>query len=80
MPTILGVNFGRDLFGGPETMEKQGRKFRRKISPSKFAEKFAGNFLKFAGPTKTSHPKSAPNLLKISSRNRSNFKSLAGLI
>ena len=42
MPTILGVNFGREFFGGPETLEKQGRKIRRKNSPSKFA----GNFPK----------------------------------
>ena len=49
MPTILGVNFGREFFfwgGGPETLEKQGRKIRRIISPSKFAENFAGNIPK----------------------------------
>ena len=46
MPTSLGVNFGRELLEGPETLEKQGRKIRRNISPSKFTEKFAGNFRK----------------------------------
>ena len=44
MPTILGVNFGLEFFGGPETLEKQGRKINGKKSPSKSAEKFAGNF------------------------------------
>ena len=35
--------------GGPETLEKQGRKIHGKNSPSKFAEKFAGQiFLRFA--------------------------------
>ena len=50
MPTILDVNFGREFFGWPETLEKQGRKIRDQNSPSNFAEKFAGIFLKFAGP------------------------------
>ena len=50
MPAILDVNFWREFFGWPETLEKQGRKIRYQNSPSKFAEKFAGNFLKFAGP------------------------------
>ena len=47
MLTILDVNFGREFFGGPETLEKQGRKIRYQNSPSKFAEKFAGDFPKF---------------------------------
>ena len=46
MPTILDVNFGREFFGWPETLEKQGRKIRYQNSPSKFAEKFTGNFPK----------------------------------
>ena len=47
MPTILSGNFGCEFFGGPETLEKQGRKIRRKKEmSSKFAEKFAGNFPK----------------------------------
>ena len=46
MPTILDVNFGREFFGWPETLEKQGRKIRYQNSPSKFAEKFAGHFPK----------------------------------
>ena len=46
MPTILGVNFGREFFGWPEALEKQGRKIRYQNSPSEFAEKFAGNFPK----------------------------------
>ena len=51
MPTILGVNFGRDLFlgGGSEILEKQGRKLCGNISPSNFVEKFADNFPKLAG-------------------------------
>ena len=47
MPTILDVNFGREFFGRPETLEKQGRKIRYQNSPSKFAEKFAGTFPTF---------------------------------
>ena len=31
-PTILGVNFGGEFFGEPETLEKQGRKIRREHS------------------------------------------------
>ena len=46
MPTILDVNFGREFFGWPETLEKQGRKIRYENLPSKFAERFAGNFPK----------------------------------
>ena len=49
MPTILGVNFGREFFfgGGAETLEKQGRTICGKKLQSKLAEKFAGNFPKF---------------------------------
>ena len=39
---LLGVNF----LGWPETLEKQGQKIRDQNSPSKLAEKFAGNFPK----------------------------------
>ena len=46
MPTILDVNFVREFFGWPETLEKQGRKIRYQNSTSKLAEKFAGNFPK----------------------------------
>ena len=49
MPTILGVNCGREFFwggGGPEILEKQGRKLRGNNLPSKFAEKFAGYYPK----------------------------------
>ena len=46
MLTILGVNFG----GGPEILEKQGRKIRYQNSPAKFTEKFAGNFPKIRQP------------------------------
>ena len=42
MPTILDVNFGREFYGWPEALEKT----RPKNSPSKFVEKFAGNFPK----------------------------------
>ena len=44
MPTILGVNVGREFFGGPETLEKQGHKFRWKNSLEEFAEKFGWQF------------------------------------
>ena len=51
MPTILDVNFGRECFGWPETPEKRGRKICYQNLPSKFAEKFAGNFPEFlSGP------------------------------
>ena len=30
MPTILGVNFGCEFFGGPEALEKQCRIIHRK--------------------------------------------------
>ena len=61
MPTILGVNYGRDFFWGEgaEILEKQGRKTRGTILRSTFAEKFAGNFQKFAGPEFKNHPKAA---------------------
>ena len=32
MPTILGVNFRGALFGGSETLEKQGRKMWQKFA------------------------------------------------
>ena len=41
--TILGMNFGSEFWGGPEALEKQGRKIRGQNSPQEFAEKFAGN-------------------------------------
>ena len=44
MPTILEVNIGREFFGWPEALEKQGQKIRYQNLPSNFAEKFAGNF------------------------------------
>ena len=44
MPTILDVNFECEFFRWPETLEKQGQKIRYQNLPSKFAEKFAGNF------------------------------------
>ena len=33
-----------NVLGGPRALEKQGRKIRYQNSPSKFAEKFAGDF------------------------------------
>ena len=59
MPTILDVNFGREFFGWPEALEKQGRKIRYQNSPSKFAEKFAGKFPKIRRTKIKIHPKSA---------------------
>ena len=59
MPTILDVNFGREFFGWPETLEKQGRKIRHLNSPSKFAENFVGNFPKIRRTKIKIHPNSA---------------------
>ena len=67
MPTCLGVNFGREVFGGPEALEKQGRKIRGKNSPSKFAEKFAGNFPEFRRAKIKIYPKSALQNLGLKS-------------
>ena len=50
MPTILGVNFGRDFFlggGGPETLEKQ---FARKIRWKNLLRNSPAILLKFARP------------------------------
>ena len=41
-PTVLDVNSGREFFGGPEALEKQGRNPNRGRQ-EEFAEKFAGN-------------------------------------
>ena len=46
MPTILDVNFGREFFGWPEALEKQGRKIRYQNS----LRYSLAIFLKFAGP------------------------------
>ena len=46
MPAILGVNFGREFIGGPETLEKQGQQICRKKLLENFAEKFASKFPK----------------------------------
>ena len=43
MSTILDVNSGREFFGWPETLEKQGQKIRYRNSPSKFAIKIRRN-------------------------------------
>ena len=50
MPTILGVNFGREFLGWPETLEKQGRKFAIKIRHQISLRNSPAIFLKFAGP------------------------------
>ena len=42
-PTVWGMNFGGELFGGPEALEKQGRNIRVIHSAKEFAEKFASN-------------------------------------
>ena len=59
MPTILDVNFGSEFFGWPEALKKKGRKIRYQNSPSKFAEKFAGNFPKICWAKIKNHPRSA---------------------
>ena len=46
MPTILDVNFGREFWAWPETLEKQGRKIRHQNS----LRNSPAIFLKFAGP------------------------------
>ena len=50
MPTILGVKFGREFFGGGLKPWRYKAEIFAKHSLEKFAEKFAGNFLHFAGP------------------------------
>ena len=45
-PQFWTWNFRREFFVCPEALGKQGWKFRYQNSPSKFAEKFAGNFPK----------------------------------
>ena len=54
MPTILGVNLGREFLGGPEFLEKQGptnlrKMFRHQIS----LRNLPAIFLKFAGQKKS---------------------------
>ena len=46
MPTILDVNFGREFFGWPETLEKQARKIRYQNS----LRNSPAIFVQFAGP------------------------------
>ena len=43
MPTSLGVNFGVNFSGGPETLEKQRQQICYQNLSSNFGEKFAGN-------------------------------------
>ena len=46
MPTILGVNLGREFFWGPlKSWKNKAEKSAEKFA-IKFAEKFAGNFPK----------------------------------
>ena len=52
MTTILDVNFGREFFGWPEALEKQGRKIRHQNS----LRNELAIFLKFAGPKKKNSP------------------------
>ena len=68
MLTILDLNFGREFFGWPETLEKQGRKIRYQNLPSKFAEKFAGKFPKI----RRTKNKFTPNPLCITSGPKKN--------
>ena len=45
MPTNLGVNFGREFFGGGlKSWKNKAEKFAEKKRHQIFAEKFAGNF------------------------------------
>ena len=51
---------GREFCGGPDALEKQGRKLcSNKKSPSKFAYKFAGNFPKSCQGKKSPQIRSA---------------------
>ena len=60
MPTILDVNFGREFFGWPETLEKnKAEKFAIKIRHHISLRNLPAILLKFAGPKKKNHPKSA---------------------
>ena len=65
MPTSLGVKFGSEFWGEPEALEKQGQTIRYQNSPSKFAEKFAGNFRKIRQVLQKNHPKSALQNVRI---------------
>ena len=49
MPTILGVNFGREFFGGRglKPWRNKAEKFAGKKSLEEFAERFAGKSPKF---------------------------------
>ena len=46
MPTILSVKFEREFFGGPEALEKQGRKSREKTSFEEIRWEICGHFSK----------------------------------
>ena len=50
MPTILDVNFGREFFGWPETLENKAEKFAIKIRHQNSLRNSPAIFLKFAGP------------------------------
>ena len=64
------MNFLRDL----KLWKNNAEKFADKNSPSKFAEKFAGNFPKFARPKKQIHPKSTLQNLELNLLRRGHLK------
>ena len=64
MPAILGVNSGRDFFGGPETLEKPGQKIRRKIRHKNSPRNSLAN-PKIRKTKKKIHPKSALQNLRF---------------
>ena len=67
MPTILGVNLGRELVGGGLKPWKNKAEIRGKKSPSEFAEKFAGNVPKIRQAQIKNHPTSTLQNLGLKS-------------
>ena len=60
MPTILGVNFGREFWGGggPQSSKNKAEKITEKLRHQNSLRNLPAFFLKFAGP-RTNNPKSA---------------------
>ena len=56
---FFGRGFGGESLGGgggPKILEKQCRTIREQKFAEEFADQFAGNFLKFAGPNEKLNP------------------------
>ena len=68
MPTILGVNFGCELLGRPETLEKRGRKIRRRNSLEELSDKLRDKAPAFMTDQR-SHSARTPAKLKVTKSN-----------